>query len=560
MIDVIYDNSYNPLMNTKIDLGTDKPLHEYVMKALQSLELINLLRLNPIEGTDVSTYPYVYVGNFKWNPHPHPSDIKYRRRETGTKVQTKSIADIRVGLLEFDILWGARDKNKCLESHIDHNVIYVPIADSKGRYKIDNIQYQEYQLVDKFIYPSGKDSITLKSLLPIVVRKSSHTVTSIDGYVVECNKIMDVQIFKTFEPVIACFMHISAPLSYLGVFPILQFTDHIDEDDRGLFQYFKPLKNADIYIKGYVKGIEKFEYVRSILIMMITIIKEYEPNDIHDVRNPKWWVYQLSYFPNNEIEHRGACHEMYVARMLDTISAWELPIPECDKHTMVGLLRYVLQTEFTDMNIYSFENKRLRLNEVVSTIVTANVSEKLKHLFRYGILAKTKDAESSMKFSPNLILQNIYKLGTIHTTDFVNDMDYYQSLKMTRKGPNSLGNSDKHKIKFGHKQLNPSQIGKIDLLEAVKDVGQTNMLSPYADLSDFHNADKNKYPNVKYDLFKFIQEEFSECSAFIFDCDNIEDYNKILDKLCRESTITMDYFIADLVNNSDFIKSGKGGF
>ena len=73
-------------------------------------------------------------------------------------------------------------------------------------------------------------------------------------------------------------------------------------------------------------------------------------------------------------------------------------------------------------------------NEVISTIVTAKVSDNLKRLFRYGILAKTKDSEASMKFSPNLIISKIHSLGTIHTTDFTNDMDYYQSLKVTRKG------------------------------------------------------------------------------------------------------------------------------
>ena len=67
--------------------------------------------------------------------------------------------------------------------------------------------------------------------------------------------------------------------------------------------------------------------------------------------------------------------------MLDTISANVLPIPDIDKRSMIALLRYVLQTEFTDVNIYSYENKRLRLNEVISTIVTAEVSEKLKKMF-----------------------------------------------------------------------------------------------------------------------------------------------------------------------------------
>ena len=433
MIDYIIDNDDNPMMDIKINLGTDKPLYKYVIKALKSLEIINLLRLYPIKDAPINTYPFLYVGNFKWNPHPHPSELQTRRRETGTKIQTKSIADIRVGLLDFDIVWGARDKNKCLEKHIDHNVIMVPIADEHGRYMLDNILYAEWQLVDKFLYPSGKNSVTLKSLLPIVVRRSEHDLVSMDGYVITCTKVMDVMIFKTYEPIISCFMHITSPLSFLGVYPIVQFTDTIINDKMD-YVYYQPNPDVEVYIKAYRKGLEEFEYVRSIVYMLVSLIKEYEPKNLDELTDPSWWVYQLSYYPNNEIEHRGACNVMHVARMLDTISAWELPIPASDKSHMVSLLRYVLQTEFTDINIYSFENKRIRLNEVVSTIVTARVSDNLKRLFRYGILAKTKDSEASMKFAPNLIISKIHSLGTIHTTDFTNDMDFYQSMKLTRKG------------------------------------------------------------------------------------------------------------------------------
>ena len=433
MIDYIVDNEYNPMMDVKINLGTDRPLYQYVIKALKSLEIINLMRLYPINDTPPSSYPFLYVGNFKWNPHPHPSELQTRRRETGTKIQTKSIADIRVGLLDFDIVWGARDKNKCLEKHIDHNVIMIPIADEQGRYLLDNILYAEWQLVDKFLYPSGTNSVTLKSLLPIVVRRSEKELIALSGEKYHCTKVMDVMIFKTYEPIISCFMHLTSPLSFLGVYPIIQFTDYVLNDGSD-YDYFQPMPDVELYIKAYKKGLNEFEYIRSIVYMLSTLIKEYEPQTLDDLTDPAWWVYQLSYYPNNEIEHRGACNVMHVARMLDTISAWELPIPACDKRNMVSLLRYVLQTEFTDINIYSFENKRIRLNEVVSTIVTASVSDKLKKLFRFGILAKTKDAESSMKFAPNCIISKIHSLGTIHTTDFTNDMDYYQGMKLTRKG------------------------------------------------------------------------------------------------------------------------------
>ena len=125
---------------------------------------------------------------------------------------------------------------------------------------------------------------------------------------------------------------------------------------------------------------------------------------------------------------------MYVARMLDTISAEVLPIPEIDKRVMISLLKYILQTTFDDMNFFSFENKRLRKNEVISTIITALVSEKLKKMFKFGCMIKMTDIQPLVKFSPDCIRRKMYELGTVHPIDFANDLDYYHFFSYTRKG------------------------------------------------------------------------------------------------------------------------------
>lgn len=546
MIDYFVRHADNPLDKVKVDLGVDTPLWIYVQKAIKDIEVINTLALNPI--ADDVVMPFVHVGNWKWNPYPAAIEIQYRRRETGDKLLTKAIGNSRLGILEFDIKFGARDKNKNLVTGAVHNKIYVPIEDSQGRYLIENVLYSEYQLVDKLLYPSGKDSVTLKSLLPIVIKYEPATETALSGRMYEA-KIGMVKIFTTMEPIISCFMHIPAPLCYLGVFPILQFCDHIS-DDTNDYDYFQPIPELDLYIKGYKKGLDKFEYVRTILMMCIHIIRKHHPENIDELRDPKWWVYQLSYY-DNIVEHRGACHETHVARMLDTISAQVLPIPEVDKRNMVALLRYVLQTDLSDINIYSYENKRLRLNEIISTIVTAEVSDKLKRMFKFGILIKIKEMQPLLKFRPDLILKNLYKLGTVHVTDFANDLDYYQQLRWTKNGPNSLGRIDKHKINFIQRQLHPSMIGIIDLLHSSKDVGQSGMISPWSDTTMLSDVDVNKYPNIKYDLFNFIRDEFSDI-ALTFDCDNIVDYNRILDRLVEAAYVNFEWKIPETEGLDDY--------
>lgn len=110
--------------------------------------------------------------------------------------------------------------------------------------------------------------------------------------------------------------------------------------------------------------------------------------------------------------------------------------------------------------------------------------------------------------------------------------------------PNSLGRMDKHKVGKKHKQLHPSMIGNIDLLYYTKDVGQSGMLSPYIDSSNLFSSDVNKYPNIKFDLYSFIQKHFPN-PVLSFNAKNIVEYNLILDKLAMNAYINLDYKIED---------------
>lgn len=540
MIDYFMKHAFNPLSEVKAKLCSDQPLWRYVQMAIQDIEVINMLKLYSIDDDEnaISVKPFIYVGNWNWDPHPPISKIKFRRRETKDSVQTKNISNSRLGILSFDIKFGARDKNKNLETDCIHNQIYIPIEDERGRFFLDSVRYSEYQLVDKLLYEKG-GAYVLKSLLPIEIRYEEVAEISTTG-VFYTMEIGNVKIFNNMEPVLSCFMHIPLPLCYLGVFPLVQFCDHIS-DDSEWYEYFKPLEDRDIYVKGYRKALDKFKYVRSILAMACHILRVHEPKDINETNDPKWWIYKLSY-NSNTIEHKGACYEMYVARMLDTISAQVMPIPEIDKRNMVTLLRYFLQTDFSNLDTLSYDNKRLRLNEAISTIVSTNVSAKLKTMFKYGALITVDKMREVLKFNQELILANIWSTGLINSIDFTNDLDFFKRLKYTKNGPNSLGRLDSRKIGFSHKQLHPSMIGKVDLLEFSKDVGQTGAISPWADLSDFYKVYTNQFPNIKYELFDFIRQEFPD-PMMSFDCDNIDDYNKILDKLTECAYINIEHYI-----------------
>lgn len=538
MKDFIIKNLSNEFADIKVELGKDIPLWVYVKKALQDIEILNILSLYK---TDEGTTPFIHIINFKWDPHPPLDEIQDRRRETGTKIKTKSTKPSRLGILYFDIYIGARDKYGNLDTQVVPAKMYIPIEDEHGRYLLDDIKYTQFQLVDKLLYPTKDGGRVFKSLLPIVIKKKPVKEVSVtSGYIVD-GDVCDIQIFKTMENALPCFMHIPCVLSYLEVFPLLQFAPRIADDVED-YEYFKPVEEYEIYVKAYRKAIDKpeFSYVRNILVMACKMIRTYEPETYENMMNPNWWIWRLSYYPEF-IEQRGACHQMHVARMLDTSSALNLPIPEVDKRTMTTFLKYILQSNFDKVDIFCAENKRFRLNEAIATIVTAEISAKLKGLFKFGSLLKLSDLEPKTKMKSRLILNNLHKVEIVQSIDFANDFDFCENLKYTTAGPNSLGNTDKRRISNAHRQLAPSFIGYIDLFATSKDVGQTGMISPHADLSDMQKIDVNKYPSIKFELYKFIDAEFPGSKALTFNANSLEEYNQILDNLTTHSTIDMTY-------------------
>ena len=147
---------------------------------------------------------------------------------------------------------------------------------------------------------------------------------------------------------------------------------------------------------------------------------------------------------------------------------------------------------------------------------------------------ETKSARMSRRYARHDIVCSSRKIRE----KFIRELRELATHVNTR--PNSLGRMDKNKIKDAHRQLHPSMIGKVDLLESSKDVGQSGMISPWGDLTEMAETDRNKYPNVSYELFMFIQKHFPN-DACIFHANSLEELNHILDRLVYMSTIDLTY-------------------
>ena len=117
--------------------------------------------------------------------------------------------------------------------------------------------------------------------------------------------------------------------------------------------------------------------------------------------------------------------------------------------------------------------------------------------------------------------------------DAVNDMDFFSRLKVTQKGPNSVGNkSDSKTISSKRRALHPSHLLRLDLnVCGASDPGLNNYLSPYCETDGLYFKGANPEPEeFSIELKKEIYENIdgSECPIIVADA---VAFNSILEEL-----------------------------
>ena len=103
------------------------------------------------------------------------------------------------------------------------------------------------------------------------------------------------------------------------------------------------------------------------------------------------------------------------------------------------------------------------------------------------------------------IISQMHSSGLIRSDDSVNDMDMFQKLKFTRKGPNSLGNKNSRNISSEQRAINPSEIGIDSLFTcSASDPGLTNYINPLCETDGLFFKGNNPEPENFY--YEFIDE------------------------------------------------------
>lgn len=179
-----------------------------------------------------------------------------------------------------------------------------------------------YQLVDKSTYTSSS-SVTLKSLMPIAVKrnsikvedfvKSSTNKTDVHGteYLLP---VYNVFVFKKEIPIILFYAAngMTWALTYLGVNNIMEFVEEYVYDEKSL--YFQI--SSKCYLKVNKELFLKYPYVQSIVGGLLHVSTN--RLTIDDLNNKNIWIKKLS---NNNTIEKGRDILIFFNRLLDSCIA-----------------------------------------------------------------------------------------------------------------------------------------------------------------------------------------------------------------------------------------------
>lgn len=431
-----FDKELNiPLMNKE----ADRPLVEYVMDAFKSLEIVKNIKILKFEYTEKESE--IDINDFIFK-----RDKKKRKKD---RVDYKFVNDDRYGCLTVHIQITVEETDqKTLEKTVRQKIIkkkiLIPLQDDDGYYFIKGKKYYIiYQLVDKSTYTSSS-SVTLKSLMPVAVKRNSIRTENLVKGIAEKKDVngteyllpvYNVFVFRKEIPVVLLFAAngMDWALSFLGVDNILHFVENLDNADHDKNLYFQISSKCFIEINKEL--FLKYPYIQSIVgAFLFVSTNRFTVQDMYD---KEIWIRKLS---NNNSVEKGNDILTFCNRLLDETTRKTLMLNDYNKDDIYCLLRWIMQN-FNDLRMkdnLALENKRLRCNEYVASLLTMEFSKRLNRIITLGSKATLQDYQDMFKFSGEILIQKMHSSGILRFDDTINDLDFFSHYKYTTKGPHSF--------------------------------------------------------------------------------------------------------------------------
>lgn len=528
-----FDDKLNlPLIRRELD----KPLYLYVYETIKSLEVFDSVKILGYEYKEM------------------PNDIKMNeyqrtRSQNGKKVQEESVevmhmTESRVNELtihyELSIDTKAEDGTTKVVSKKYSKNILIPVADDDGYYMLKGKRYiLMYQLVDSTTY-STSNSVVLKSIMPIVLKRKSKVIHDVDRNPFTI-PVYSTAIFKNEINMMLLFfakMGFKEGLMYLSMDKVISLTTSLD-DDLDKYMYFKISQEAFVKVNRF--AFDESTEVKSVVGMILDAVNNRAT--VKDMLDTNFWLEKLGHQPNIQQPNfkRAKARNLLLSvdRMMDMTTRRVLNIAADHKDSMYSALRWMFMNynELKSKRIMDITNKRLRDNEYIASLMTRELSNSL-----YRIMSKVRKPQSRnlntleelFSFRGDILINNLYNSGLFKFDDVVNDMDFFNKLKYSIKGPNSQGGSSGKTIATCQRGIDPSFIGRIDLnVVGNSDPGSTGVLTPFIQTYGLNISDKKEPETKQFELLKIIEEAVQNEYDYIekFGIETYDDYYTVINKI-----------------------------
>jgi hypothetical protein len=507
-----------------LEKSADKPLVEYVKEAFKSLEILKPIKITGFDYTEKESE--IDINNYVFR-----RDKKKKKKE---RYGIKAIGDDRVGRLTVHIELALPDTNPSTKAHEYkiHNIsksILIPLQDENGYYVIKGKKYYIiYQMVEKSIYNVG-NRISLKSLMPVDVRRIPKVVQDIDGVEYKLPLYTVVVVNRTI-PAMLFYMSkgIKYALDYLNLDGIIEFIDKIESKDDSKI-YFQ-LSNS-CYMQVDREIFDKYTFVKSVVMGIIHISSNRV--NLTNLNDKAYWIKKLANPANYE---KGLTVLKYFDRLVDVTTSNILKIPEYYKGGSYSVVKWVMQ-HFNELRLKDnndINNKRLRCNETISALLTTKFSERLKRVISLGEKANADNYLEIFRFPGDILIQQMQSSGILRYDDEVNDMSIWSKLKETTKGPHAMGEKNSNGVGIKVRDIHPSMLGNIDIIVCGNsDPGTSRTLSPFAKIQGLH-FDASIEPSDFY--YKISKEVNDKCKrngdiSVMVEFDNPTDFYKYISEL-----------------------------
>lgn len=529
-----FDERLNlPLINRELD----KELYLYVYEAIKSLEVFDCIKILGYEYNDKEND--IRLGEYVRTRQ------KDGKKEHDDPVQIMYIAENRIGELKihYELTIDVKQKDgtfKTMTGRYSKNIL-IPLKDDDGYYTLKGKRYiLMYQLVDSTTYTTA-NSVVLKSIMPIHLKRKAKTITDVDRIPYNV-PIYSTIVFKNEINILALFfakMGLENTLKYFSVDRIISFVETPNEDDMNDYMYFRISQKISIRVHRAI--FENNAEVRSIIGMLLDVISN--RTSMEQIFDRNFWLEKLGTQQNiQQPSFRRAKAEnllQSVDRMIDMTTRRVLNISPQHKDSMYSALRWMFMNynDLKNKQIMDITNKRLRDNEYIASLMTTTLSFRL-----YRAMSKVKKPQSRtldtleeiFSFKGDILITELYNSGLFKYDDVVNDMDFWNKLKYTIKGPNSQGGNSGKTIASCQRGTDPSFIGRIDLnVVGNSDPGATGVLTPFIKTNGLFISDKKEPEEKQFELIQSVEEALRNEDIYLenFGIETYEDYSSIIKKI-----------------------------